>query len=138
MCASMKVQVEAKPLHEPLAGGTPGATVTVEPIVTGTTTWPRPLMESPEGRFMTAKLLWALLTGKDATMIPCPAFLIRHPSAGAILVDTGLHPSIATDGEENFGRLATRFGKPDASSPTATCRRSCASAASTRARSRSW
>ena len=32
----MKVHVEAKPLHEPLAGGTPGATVAVEPIVAGT------------------------------------------------------------------------------------------------------
>ena len=44
--------------------------------------------------------------------VPCPAFLIRHPSAGAILVDTGLHPSIATDGKENFGGLGTRFGNP--------------------------
>ena len=41
-----------------------------------------------------------------------PAFLIRHPSAGAILVDTGLHPSIATDGKQNFGGTANRFGKP--------------------------
>ncbi len=31
----MKVHVEAKPLHEPLAGGTPGATVAVEPMVAG-------------------------------------------------------------------------------------------------------
>ena len=45
-------------------------------------------------------------------MIPVPAFLIRHPSAGAILVDTGLHPSIATDGKENFGGLGNRIGKP--------------------------
>ena len=36
----MKVQVEAKPLHEPLSGGSPGATVTVEPIVTGTVEMP--------------------------------------------------------------------------------------------------
>ncbi|HEY7256892.1 MAG TPA: N-acyl homoserine lactonase family protein [Solirubrobacterales bacterium] len=109
----MKVQVEAKPLHEPLSGGTPGATVTVEPIVTGTTNFPRALMESPGGRFLGARLGWALLTGKEATEVPCPVFLIRHPSAGAILVDTGLHPSIATDAEENFGRLPTRFGKPN-------------------------
>src|ERR1044072_6298883 len=109
----MKVHVEAKPLHEPLAGGTPGATVTVEPIVAGNVDWPRALMESPGGRFMTLKLLRALLTGRDAMRIPVPAFLVRHPSAGAILVDTGLHPSIATDGSENFGRMATRFGKPD-------------------------
>jgi glyoxylase-like metal-dependent hydrolase (beta-lactamase superfamily II) len=37
---------------------------------------------------------------------------LRHPSVGPILVDTGLHPSIATDGKENFGTLGNRFGKP--------------------------
>jgi hypothetical protein len=47
----MKVRVEPKPLHEPLAGGTPGATVTVEPIVAGSVTWPRTMMERPGGRF---------------------------------------------------------------------------------------
>jgi N-acyl homoserine lactone hydrolase len=108
----MKVQIEAKPLHEPLAGGTPGATVSVEPIVAGTVTWPKTLMERPGGHFETLKLLRALLTGKPAAAVPIPAFLIRHPSAGAILVDTGLHPSIATDGRENFGRLGARFGHP--------------------------
>jgi glyoxylase-like metal-dependent hydrolase (beta-lactamase superfamily II) len=108
----MKVHVEAQPLHEPLAGGTPGATVTVEPILAGTVTWSRSMMESPGGRFLTLKVLRALLTGKPATTVPCPAFLIRHPSAGAILVDTGLHPSIATDGRENFGALAARIAKP--------------------------
>ena len=108
----MKASVEPKPLHEPLAGGTPGATVTVEPLVAGHVTWPRTMMERPGGRLETLKLLRALLSGNPAATVPCPAFLIRHPSAGAILVDTGLHPSIATDGGENFGGLATRFGKP--------------------------
>jgi glyoxylase-like metal-dependent hydrolase (beta-lactamase superfamily II) len=109
----MKVRVEPKPLHEPLAGGTPGATVTVEPIVAGRVTWPQPMMERPGGRFETLKLVRSLLTGQPAATVPVPAFLIRHPSAGAILVDTGLHPSIATDGKENFGSLGARFGKPD-------------------------
>ncbi|HWW67928.1 MAG TPA: N-acyl homoserine lactonase family protein [Solirubrobacterales bacterium] len=108
----MKVHVEAKPLHEPLAGGTPGATVVVEPIVAGHVTLSLSMMESPGGHLLTLKLLRALLTGKPPITIPIPAFLIRHPSAGAILVDTGLHPSIATDGSENFGKLATRSGKP--------------------------
>jgi glyoxylase-like metal-dependent hydrolase (beta-lactamase superfamily II) len=109
----MKVHVEAKPLHEPLAGGTPGASVTVEPIVAGRVTWSRSMMESPGGRLLTLKLARALISGEPAMTVPCPAFLIRHPSAGAILVDTGLHPSIATDGRENFGGLGARFGKPD-------------------------
>ncbi len=108
----MKVSIEAKPLHEPLAGGTPGATVGVEPIIAGTVTWPLPMMERPGGHLETLKLLRALLSGKPETTVPVPAFLLRHPSAGAILVDTGLHPSIATDGEENFGRMAARFGHP--------------------------
>jgi N-acyl homoserine lactone hydrolase len=108
----MKVHVEAKPLHEPLAGGTPGATVEVEPIVAGKVTWSRSMMESPGGRFLTLKLLRALITGEPAMSVPCPAFLIRHPSAGAILVDTGLHPSIATDGRENFGGLGARIANP--------------------------
>jgi glyoxylase-like metal-dependent hydrolase (beta-lactamase superfamily II) len=108
----MKVRVEPKPLHEPLAGGTPGASVAVEPILAGTVTWPRTMMERPGGRFETLKLLRALLSGNPAATVPCPAYLIRHPSAGAILVDTGLHPSIATDGKENFGGMGTRVGHP--------------------------
>ena len=108
----MTVHVEAKPLHEALAGGTPGATVIVEPIVAGHVTWSLSMMESPGGHFLTLKLLRALLSGKPPAIIPIPAFLIRHPSAGAILIDTGLHPSIATDGKENFGKLASRLGKP--------------------------
>jgi glyoxylase-like metal-dependent hydrolase (beta-lactamase superfamily II) len=109
----MKVRVEPKPLHEPLAGGTPGATVTVEPMVAGRVTWPQTMMERPGGRFETLKLVRSLLTGEPAATVPVPAFLIRHPSAGAILVDTGLHPSIATDSKENFGGLGARIGKPD-------------------------
>jgi glyoxylase-like metal-dependent hydrolase (beta-lactamase superfamily II) len=109
----VKVRTEPKPLHEPLAGGTPGATVTVEPIVAGTVTWPRTMMERPGGRFETLKLLRALLTGNPAATVPVPAYLLRHPSAGAILVDTGLHPSIATDGKENFGGIGNRVGQPD-------------------------
>ncbi len=106
------MHVEAKPLHEPLAGGTPGATVTVEPLIAGHVTWPRTMMERPGGRLETLKLVRALITGEPAMTVPCPAFLIRHPSAGAVLVDTGLHPSIATDGQENFGRMGARVGNP--------------------------
>jgi glyoxylase-like metal-dependent hydrolase (beta-lactamase superfamily II) len=108
----MGVHAEPHPLHEPLAGGTPRATVTIEPLIAGHVEWSRSMMVKPEGRMQTAKLLRALVSPKDAVKVPCPAFLIRHPSAGAILVDTGLHPSIATDPKENFGSLGARFGKP--------------------------
>ncbi len=108
----MRVSVEPQPLHEPLAGGTPGASVVVEPIVAGHVDFPRKTMVSPGGRLMTLKLLRAMLFPTEPNVVPVPAFLIRHPSAGPILVDTGLHPSIATDGKENFGGTSNRFGKP--------------------------
>jgi N-acyl homoserine lactone hydrolase len=107
----MSISVEPHPLHEPLAGGSRGTAVAVEPLVAGHVEWPRAMMVSPGGRMLSAKVLRALLTNKNAVAVPVPAFLIRHPSAGTILVDTGLHPSIATDPSENFGSLATRFAK---------------------------
>jgi N-acyl homoserine lactone hydrolase len=108
----MAISVEPQPLNEPLVGGTPGASVAVEPLIAGEVQFARALMASPGGPFLKAKLLRALLRTKQAETVPVPAFLVRHPSAGAILVDTGLHPSIASDGRENFGGLANRFGKP--------------------------
>ena len=36
----MKVHVEPKPLHEPLAGGHAGATVAVEPLIAGHVDFP--------------------------------------------------------------------------------------------------
>jgi glyoxylase-like metal-dependent hydrolase (beta-lactamase superfamily II) len=72
----------------------------------------RAVLERPGGRLEKLKVLHGLLTGREPVTVPCPAFLIRHPSAGAILVDTGLHPSIATDGRENFGALLTRVLDP--------------------------
>jgi N-acyl homoserine lactone hydrolase len=112
MSLAMKVHVEAQPLHEPLSGGTPGATVAVEPIVAGHVDLPEAMMVSPGGRFVTLKLARALIGAAPSNLVPVPAFLVRHPSAGPILVDTGLHPSIATDGKENFGGLPNRLGKP--------------------------
>ncbi len=109
----MTIHAEQKPLHEPLAGGSEGATVIVEPMVAGHLNWPLPLMESPGGRFLTPRLLRVMMTGKPPYEIPIPAFLIRHPSAGAILVDTGLHPSIASDPQQNLGSAAARIAKPN-------------------------
>lgn len=112
MSLAMKVTIEPQPLHEPLAGGTPGASVAVEPMIAGSCQFPRAMMVSPGGRLLTLRLARALFSGRDPVTVPIPSFLIRHPSAGAILVDTGLHPSIATDGKENFGGLNTRVGQP--------------------------
>ncbi|HET6508431.1 MAG TPA: N-acyl homoserine lactonase family protein [Baekduia sp.] len=37
--------------------------------------------------------------------LPIPAFLLEHPEAGPVLVDTGLHEQVATDKSAALGRL---------------------------------
>jgi glyoxylase-like metal-dependent hydrolase (beta-lactamase superfamily II) len=38
--------------------------------------------------------------------LPIPAFLVEHPQAGPILIDTGLHERVATDVGAALGRVA--------------------------------
>jgi N-acyl homoserine lactone hydrolase len=108
----MAVHVEPQPLGGPLTGGSAGATVAVEPLIAGRVEFPRAAMVDPGGSFKTLRLARAISSSKQAESVPVPAFLIHHPTAGQILVDTGLHPSIASGGSENFGGLANRFGRP--------------------------
>ena len=111
----MKVQVEAQPLHEPLAGGTPGASVARRAadrrprrLPAGDDGQPRRPLRDAEAAAGAAR------AASRPTTVPVPAFLIRHPSAGAILVDTGLHPSIATDGQRELRRPRQPLRQADA------------------------
>ena len=109
----MKVHAEPKPLDEPLPGGSRGATVTVQPLSGGEVEFPRASFERPGGPFESLKTTGLFTSrSKGWLWVPCPAFLITHPSAGSILVDTSLHSSIAAEPRENFGRLASRFARP--------------------------
>jgi N-acyl homoserine lactone hydrolase len=108
----MAVHVQPQHLDQPLPGGTRGARVAVEPLIAGHVDFPRAAMVDQGGSFKTLRLARAISSSKAAESVPVPAFLIHHPSAGEILVDTGLHPSIASGGSENFGGLANRFGRP--------------------------
>jgi glyoxylase-like metal-dependent hydrolase (beta-lactamase superfamily II) len=39
---------------------------------------------------------------------PVPVYLVRHPSLGNVLIDTGLHPSVARNPRDNLGRFSGR------------------------------
>lgn len=106
----MSVQAEPRLLETPLPGGESGAVVTVEPMVTGTFSSPDILHANAGGEVGTFKIMRA--ARGDNQPSPVPAFLIRHPKAGPILVDTGLHPSMSSDPVQNLGRFGTRFYKP--------------------------
>lgn len=100
----MSVVTGPKPISLPLPGGREGATVRLHPLLAGEMHSPPGFFERPRGRGAPARVLatprsrWA--------WVPLPAFAIEHPGAGLVLVDTGLHPSIAHDPADNLGRLA--------------------------------
>lgn len=106
----MKVHADAKPLNAPLPGGKPGASVVVEPLRVGEVQFPHGFFERPGGRLETLRIL-ATPRGRWWT-VPCPAFLIRHPSFGPFIVDTGLHSSISAKPAANFGRVESWFSRP--------------------------
>jgi glyoxylase-like metal-dependent hydrolase (beta-lactamase superfamily II) len=106
----MRVRAETRRLTAPFAGGTDGATVAVEPLRVGQSHFARGMMESPGGRLATLKTVAERRSAWP--LVPCPAFLIHHPTAGPFLVDTGLHPSVAAKPSANMGRLLAAVGRP--------------------------
>ena len=101
----MPVATQPKRASLPLGGGQPGATVRVHPILTGEIHAPPAHTDRPSGRLAKPKIAAQLIRGRGSWhWLPVPAFLVEHPRAGAILIDTGLHPSCATDVSGNMGR----------------------------------
>jgi N-acyl homoserine lactone hydrolase len=109
MLALMKVDAEPTPLREPIAGGTEGATVVIEPLKTGDTMWPHTFFDRA-GTGLIARLRAAGFGSSPDTWEsrPVPAFLVRHPGVGNILIDTGLHPSVVRNPRDNLSRLTAR------------------------------
>ena len=107
----MGVRAETKPLRAPLSGGREGATVVVEPILTGTMSCPRAFIESAS-TLATLRMLGIGTPRSRYLKLPIPAYLVRHPSGGPFLVDTGLHASVGTKPVANLGRTLARFSRP--------------------------
>lgn len=108
----MAVHAEPSPLDAPLPGGSDGATVVVEPLIGGEVQFPPGFFELPEGRLGKLQARGIGLPRSRWVWVPCPAYLITHPSAGPVMVDTSLHPSVAAKPAENMGYLNARFWRP--------------------------
>jgi glyoxylase-like metal-dependent hydrolase (beta-lactamase superfamily II) len=86
--------------------------VAVEPINCGEMQWPGAFFERPGGHFETLKVFGVGTPRSKWWWVPVPAYLITHPSAGPVLVDTGLHPSVSTKPRENLGRVIANATRP--------------------------
>jgi N-acyl homoserine lactone hydrolase len=103
------VKAAAIPLEEPLAGGKAGASLAVEPLQAGQSIWP-PSLFARTGSGPIARLRAAGFGSSPDSWEarPIPAYLAHHPNVGPILVDTGLHASVARNPHDNLGRFSAR------------------------------
>ena len=105
----MGIGAEAIPLEGPLEGGSEGSSVIVEPLEAGRARFTRAFFEYEGGRFGALKALGFRAGDEDYLDVPVPSYLVRHPTAGPMLIDTGLHPSVARDPRHNMGRRAAGY-----------------------------
>jgi glyoxylase-like metal-dependent hydrolase (beta-lactamase superfamily II) len=102
----MATAAEPRPASLPLPGGQQGATVRLEPLLTGTAKSPPAFFVAEDGRLGWRKALGLGVPRDQWLPFPVPAFLVHHPGAGPLLVDTGLHPSVAVKPTSNLGRVS--------------------------------
>lgn len=108
-----KFKAQATPLEKPLpGGGDAGTSVRVEPLLGGSILAPQQFFESKGGRLSNLRMLGIGTPKSRWWLVPVPAFLITHPTAGPILVDTAFHGSVAAKPSANLGKIAARFTKP--------------------------
>jgi N-acyl homoserine lactone hydrolase len=93
----------------PLPGGRDGATVRVQPVTTGTAMYPVDAFYRRGGRLAA---LHALGFRSEKVEIPIPAYIVEHPGAGLMLIDTGFHASLAVDPKANLGPVLGRIFSP--------------------------
>jgi N-acyl homoserine lactone hydrolase len=88
-------QNDVAPAELPLAGGQPGATVTLQPLLCAVMRGPKAWFERAEGRGAALKALGIGVPPSEIVDVPIVAFLVEHPGAGPILIDTGFRREVA-------------------------------------------
>jgi N-acyl homoserine lactone hydrolase len=108
-------RLHATPADLPLAGGHPDAALTMHPLLCADMRGPVGWFHRVDGPTATLKALGIGVPVAQQMRVPIVAFLLEHPTAGLVLVDTGFHRSIGEGpGSERahnlgpVGRVITR------------------------------
>ncbi len=102
----MSVAAETKRAHLPLPGGVDGASVRVHPMRIATMLAMPHFLKRPSGPLSTLRGLGVLTPRRRFTPVPILAYLVEHPGAGAVLIDTGLPTACAEEGARALGFAA--------------------------------
>jgi N-acyl homoserine lactone hydrolase len=103
----MATAAEPRPATLPLPGGREGARVKLTPILTATVRGPIAWFLREEGRMAWRKAFGFGVPKDQWVTAPVQCFLVEHPAAGPILIDTGFHASVAVKPRSNLGAFGT-------------------------------
>jgi N-acyl homoserine lactone hydrolase len=103
----MATAAEPRPAELPLSGGRKDAKVRLHPLLTATTKGPPGWFLREEGRLATLKGFGFRVPRDRWLTAPIVAFLVEHPGAGPVLIDTGFHASVAVSPRSNLGRVTS-------------------------------
>jgi N-acyl homoserine lactone hydrolase len=106
----MAREPEPRPAELPLGGGRKDATVRLQPLLCGEAAWPEAWRHREEGRLAKLHSIGVGVPRDKWVPLPIVAFLVEHPGAGPILIDTGLDPVVAEDPKQTFGRVLAATG----------------------------
>lgn len=101
----MATAAEPRPAQLPLPGGRDGATIRLHPLLCARMIAPPALLHRTEGRLAPLRAVGIGTSQDDWPELPVQAFLLEHPGAGLVLVDTGFHAAVAVDARQGMGRL---------------------------------
>lgn len=101
----MATAAEPRPAELPLRGGREDARVRLHPLLTATVKGPPGWFFREGGRLAWMKAFGLGVPKERWFTAPIQAFLVEHPSAGPVLIDTGFHASVAVDARSNLGRF---------------------------------
>ena len=103
----MATAAEPRPAELPLKGGREGANVRLTPILTATVKGPIQWFLRGEGRLAKVKGFGLGVPKDQWVTAPIQCFLVEHPGAGPLLIDTGFHASVAVKPRSNLGMFGT-------------------------------
>ena len=101
----------------PLAGGQEGATVTLQPLLCAVMRGPKAFFERTAGAGATLKAMGVGASAADIVDVPIVAFLIEHPGAGHVLIDTGFRREVAERSSPERSRSSSSAGATERDPP---------------------
>jgi N-acyl homoserine lactone hydrolase len=111
----VSARIDTAPAQLPLPGGQDGATVTLHPLLCGEMLGSEGWFHGDPGLAGALRALGVKVPRGQLIRIPIVAFLIEHPSAGPLLIDTGFHGVIAEgpskERSRNLGAIGRVIGK---------------------------